>query len=135
MTYSHTFFLFLIFILIEIIEKTELMMEQHLVTILVTLITVLTSNAAWKFYEKRMLLKQRQEENQHKEGELYRDDLRERIVKLETLLDESSKEKDKMRENIILLTTSVSKLEVEVDFLRKENEKLRAENNFLRTKA
>ena len=135
MTYSHTFFLFLIFILIEIIEKTELMIEQHLVTILVTLITVLTSNAAWKFYEKRMLLKQRQEENQHKEGELYRDDLRERIVKLETLLDESSKEKDKMRENIILLTTSVSKLEVEVDFLRKENEKLRAENNFLRTKA
>ena len=135
MTYSHTFFLFLIFILIEIIEKTELMMEQHLVTILVTLITVLTSNAAWKFYEKRMLLKQRQEENQHKDGELYRDDLRERIVKLETLLDESSKEKDKMRENIILLTTSVSKLEVEVDFLRKENEKLRAENNFLRTKA
>ena len=134
MTICHTFFLFLIFILIEIIEKTELMIEQHLVTILVTLITVLTSNAAWKFYEKRMLLKQRQEENQHKEGELYRDDLRERIVKLETLLDESSKEKDKMRENIILLTTSVSKLEVEVDFLRKENEKLRSENQFLKTK-
>jgi septal ring factor EnvC (AmiA/AmiB activator) len=104
------------------------MMEQHLVTILVTLLTVLTSNAAWKFYEKRMFLKQRQE------GELYRDDLRERIVKLETLLDESSKEKDKMRENIILLTTSLSRLEVEVDFLRKENEKLRAENQFLRNR-
>jgi hypothetical protein len=110
------------------------MMEQHLVTILVTLITVLTSNAAWKYYEKRMLLKQRQEENQHKDGELYRDDLRERIVKLETLLDESSKEKDKMRENIIVLTTSFSRLEVEVDFLRKENEKLRAENQLLRTR-
>lgn len=134
MTFGHTFFLYLIFILIEIIEKTELMMEQHLVTILVTLITVLTSNAAWRYYEKRMLLKQRQEENQHKDGELYRDDLRERIVKLETLLDESSKEKDKMRENIIILTTSLSRLEVEVDFLRKENEKLRAENQLLRTR-
>ena len=110
------------------------MMEQHLVTILVTLLTVLTSNAAWKFYEKRMFLKQRQEENQHKDGELYRDDLRERIVKLETLLDESSKEKDKMRENIILLTAQVSKLEVEVEFLRKDNEMLRAENNALRAR-
>jgi regulator of replication initiation timing len=39
-----------------------------------------------------------------------------------------------MRENIIVLTTSLSRLEVEVDFLRKENEKLRAENQLLRTR-
>jgi len=110
-------------------------MEQQLYTVIITLITVLTSNAAWKYYEKKLMLKQKQEEDSHKEGELYRDDLRERIVKLETLLDESSKEKDKMRENIILLTTSLSRLEVEVDFLRKENEKLRSENQFLKARA
>ena len=108
------------------------MLEGHLYTVIITIVTFLFSNAAWKFYEKRMILKQRKDENSQKDGQLYRDDLRERIVKLETLLDESSKEKDKMRENIILLTTSVSRLEVEVDFLRKENEKLRTENQYLK---
>jgi chromosome segregation ATPase len=61
-------------------------------------------------------------------------EMNQRIVKLETLLSESSKEKDKMRENIILLTAQISKLEVEVEFLRKDNEMLRAENNALRSR-
>jgi len=56
------------------------------------------------------------------------------VLKLETLLIESSKEKDTMRESILVLTAQVSKLEVEVDFLRKDNEKLREENNILRMK-
>ena len=67
-----------------------------------------------------------------KDGKMFRDDLRDRVLKLETLLVESSKEKDKMRENIISLTSQVSRLEVEVEFLRKDNEALRSENNLLR---
>ncbi len=129
-TKCHTFFLFRIFICIFFC----LMEQQQLYTIFITLITVLTSTAAWKFYEKRMLLKAKQEKDGQKDSELFRDDLRERIVKLETLLQESAKEKDKMRENIIILTAQVSKLEVEVDFLRKDNEKLRAENAALRSR-
>lgn len=107
-------------------------MEQQVYTIIITLLTVLTSTAAWKFYERKLNLKAKKEENNTLDGRLFRDDLRERIVKLETLLVESSKEKDKMRENIIILTAQVSKLEVEVDFLRKDNETLRSENHFLR---
>jgi len=131
---SYFFFVFDIYQRIIILTNSKIMVEGHVYTVIITLLTVLFSNAAWKYYEKKMILKQRQDENLHKDGQLYRDDLRERIVKLETLLDESSKEKDRMRENIILLTTSVSRLEVEVDFLRKENEKLRAENQFLKTR-
>jgi len=109
-------------------------MEQNIYTILITLVTVLTSTAAWKYYEKRLSMKSKREDDETKDGKLFRDDLRERIVKLETLLQESSKEKDKMRDNIILLTSQLSKLEVEVDFLRKDNEKLRAENSALRSR-
>jgi len=109
-------------------------MEENIYTILITLITVLTSTAAWKFYEKKLNVKSMKEKGEQKDSELFRDDLRDRVVKLETLLQESAKEKDKMRENIILLTSQVSKLSVEVEFLRKDNEMLRAENNALRTK-
>jgi hypothetical protein len=109
-------------------------MEQNIYTIIITLLTVLTSTAAWKYYEKKLSLKAKKEEDDSQDSRLFRDDLRERIVKLETLLSESAKEKDKMRDNIILLTAQVSKLEVEVDFLRKDNEKLRAENSALRAR-
>jgi hypothetical protein len=109
-------------------------MEQNIYTILITLITVLTSTAAWKFYERKLSMKAMKEKGEQRDSEMFRDDLRERVVKLETLLQESAKEKDKMRENIILLTAQVSKLEVEVEFLRKDNEMLRAENNALRSR-
>jgi len=107
-------------------------MEQQVYTIIITLLTVLTSTAAWKFYERRINLKAKKEQENTIDGRMFRDDLRERIVKLETLLSESSKEKDKMRENIVMLTAQISKLEVEVEFLRKDNETLRAENHLLR---
>jgi hypothetical protein len=107
-------------------------MEQQIYTIIITLLTVLTSTAAWKFYEKKLNLKAKKDEDNSKDGRLYRDDLRDRVLKLETLLGESSKEKDKMRENIVSLTSQVSRLEVEVEFLRKDNETLRAENHLLR---
>jgi hypothetical protein len=79
-----------------------------------------------------MLLKAKKEEDDSKDGRMFRDDLKDRVLKLETLLVESSKEKDTMRESILALTAQVSKLEVEVDFLRKDNEKLKEENKFLR---
>jgi hypothetical protein len=107
-------------------------MEQQIYTIVITLVTVLTSTAAWKFYEKKLSLKAKKDEDETKDGRMFRDDLRDRVLKLETLLVESSKEKDTMRESILTLTAQVSKLEVEVDFLRKDNEKLKEENKYLR---
>ena len=83
-------------------------------TVLITAITVLGSTSAWKFYERRIELK-KDEEN------VIKQDCRDRIIKLEALLKESSQEKEKMRETILLLTEKVAALTVKVEFLQKEN--------------
>jgi hypothetical protein len=83
-------------------------------TVLITAITVLGSTSAWKFYERRIELK-KDEEN------FIKQDCRDRIIKLEALLKESSQEKEKMRETILLLTEKVAALTVKVEFLQKEN--------------
>ena len=49
---------------------------------------------------------------------------RERISKMEVLLQESSKEKDEMRSTILLLTEKVAQLTVKVEFLQRENAEL-----------
>lgn len=109
-------------------------MEQQIITVIISILTVLTSATAWKFWEKRMVLNAEKDKDLKADGRLFREDLKDRVLKLETLLTESSKEKDKMRENIIILTAQISKLEVEVEFLRRENEMLRQENHLLRSK-
>jgi hypothetical protein len=86
-------------------------------TVLITVITVLGSASAWRFYEKRAMRKERDEE-------FIRHDCRDRIAKLEALLQESSREKDDMRSTILLLTEKVSALTVKVEFLQKENSEL-----------
>lgn len=86
-------------------------------TVIVTVITVLGSASAWRFYERRAMRKERDEE-------FIRHDCRDRIAKLEALLEESSKEKDDMRTTILTLTEKVSALTVKVEFLQKENSQL-----------
>ena len=98
---------------------------DSITTIIVTLITVLTSAGAWKFYENRMKFKAETDMSEKKEQNLYRDDLRERVKKLEKLLEQSSIEKDEMRNQILSLTQEVSELRTKVSFLEKENERLK----------
>jgi hypothetical protein len=71
---------------------------------------VLGSASAWRFYEKRSMRKERDEE-------FIRHDCKDRISKLEALLQESSREKDDMRQTILKLTEQVSALSVKVEFL------------------
>lgn len=86
-------------------------------TVLITAITVLGSARAWGYYEKRAQLKQKSED-------FMKDDCRERIAKLEALLEKSSKEKDEMRNTILLLSSQVAELRVKVEFLEDENKEL-----------
>jgi hypothetical protein len=88
-------------------------------TIFITIITVLGSASAWKFYEKRAINKERAEN-------FMKDECRERISKLEVLLERSAKEKDIMRDEILKLTAQVSELKVKVEFLEKENRELKS---------
>lgn len=92
----------------------ETMDMNSIWTVLITAITVLGSTSAWKFYERKIELK-KDEEN------FIKQDCRDRITKLETLLKESSQEKEKMRETILLLTERVAALTVKVEFLGKES--------------
>jgi chromosome segregation ATPase len=96
---------------------------QSVYTIVITIITVLGSTSAWKYYEKRAAIKE-------KNIGLYKDDCRERIAKLEILLEKSSHEKEELRSRILILTEDVAKLGVKVEYLEEDNENLREKLSF-----
>jgi hypothetical protein len=87
------------------------MQQETIWTVLVTAITMLGSASAWRFYEKRALKKEKDED-------FIKTDCRDRIGKLEALLESSSREKDEMRQTILKLTEQVSALMVKVEFLQ-----------------
>jgi hypothetical protein len=93
------------------------MQTESVWTVLITIVTVLGSASAWRFYEKRAMRKERDEE-------FIRHDCKDRISKLEVLLENSSREKDEMRATILKLTEQVSALAVKVEYLQKENSQL-----------
>ena len=92
-------------------------MTDNIYTVLMTAITVLGSAAAFRFYEKKSMRKERDEE-------FIRHDCKDRISKLEALLAASAKEKDEMRTLILKLTSEVAELRVKVEYLTTENKKL-----------
>lgn len=98
---------------------------DSITTVIVTIVTVLFSAGAWKFYEVKMKLKAKNTEDQKNDHNMYRDDLRDRVKRLEQLLQQSSEEKDEMRNQILSLTKEISELRVKVTFLEKENERLK----------
>jgi predicted nuclease with TOPRIM domain len=94
------------------------MENSNLWTVLITAITVLGSTSAFRYYEKRALHKER-------DDEFIRHDCKDRISKLEALLEESSREKDDLRNLILKLTSEVAELRTKVEFLSNENTKLK----------
>jgi septal ring factor EnvC (AmiA/AmiB activator) len=79
-------------------------------TLLITVITVLGSTAAFRYYEKRAMHKER-------DDDFIRHDCKDRISKLEALLTESAKEKDEMRKQILELVSEVASLRTEIKYL------------------
>jgi alanine-alpha-ketoisovalerate/valine-pyruvate aminotransferase len=98
-------------------EENNMEAIQSFYTIIVAIITVLGSAGAWRYYEKKAQLKK-------EEDDFIRDDCRDRIIKLEALLERSSNEKDELRESVLQLTKEVAALHVKVEFLEKENRRL-----------
>jgi septal ring factor EnvC (AmiA/AmiB activator) len=90
---------------------------ENMYSVLITAITVLGGASAWRFYEKKV-------DNRQKDEEFIRHDCKDRISKLEALLEASSKEKDELRGMVLDLTKEVAALSVKVEFLTKENDKL-----------
>lgn len=82
--------------------------------VLITLITTLGGTSAFRYYEKRALKKEKDEN-------FIRHDCKDRISKLEALLETSSKEKDELRLMILQLTKEVATLRTKVEFFENQN--------------
>ena len=79
-------------------------------SVLITAITVLSGTSAFRYYEKRAIRKER-------DDEFIRHDCKDRISKLEALLERSSLEKDEMRAQILDLVAEVAALRTEIKYL------------------
>ena len=104
------------------------MQPESIYAVIITLITVLGSAGAWRYYEKRA--------QERKEDEDYiKDDCAKRIDRLEALLEKSSKEKDELREKILELTKDGAELTIKVKYLEMENKRLLELNNQILNKS
>jgi hypothetical protein len=90
---------------------------ENIYSVIITAVTVLGGTGAFRYYEKRAQKKE-------KDDEFIRHDCKDRISKLEALLEAAGKEKDDLRLMILDLTKQVAALSVKVEYLTKENEKL-----------
>ncbi len=90
---------------------------ENVYSVIIAIVTVLGSAGAFRYYEKRQMHKERDED-------FIRHDCKDRIAKLEALLAASSREKDDLRQMVLDLTKEVAALSVKVEFLTKENEDL-----------
>lgn len=92
-------------------------MDNNVWTAIITAVTVLGSTQAFRYYERRAMHKERDED-------FIRHDCKDRISKLEALLEDAKEEKEEMRNLILKLTAEVAELRTKVDFLTAENTKL-----------
>jgi hypothetical protein len=98
---------------------------ENYTTIIVTAVTVLGSTGAWTYYQNKLKLKYESKKEDKSDQNLYRDDLRERVTILETKLDEERTAKQKTTEEVIELRTKLTEYKVRLEFLEKENERLK----------
>ena len=100
---------------------------DNITQIIITVATVAGSAGIWKFFEARLKVKAEEKKSaiENNDGVQYRDDLKHRVRNLEQLLSTSSDEKDELRDQILALTQEVSALRVKVEFLEKENDRLK----------
>jgi len=95
--------------------------------IIITVGTVAGSAGLWKFFEARLKVKsdEKKAKVENSDGVQYRDDLKNRVRNLESMLASSADEKDELRKTVLTLTEEVSALRIKVEFLEKENERLK----------
>jgi len=104
------------------------MANESIYAVIITLITVLGSAGAWRYYEKRA-------QDKKDEEDYIKDDCARRIDRLEALLEKSSREKDELREKILELTKDVAELSIKVKYLEMENRRLLEINNQILNKS
>ena len=101
---------------------------ENITQIIITVVSVAGTAGIWQFLQARLKVKseQKKAELENNDGVQYRDDLKNRVRNLEALLAASSDEKDELRDQVLALTQEVSALRVKVEYLEKENDRLKA---------
>ena len=93
-------------------------MNEQITTIIITTLTVAGGAGAWKFYEFLIRNRRDKEKESLSEQNMYRDDLRYRVEKLE-------KDKDDCTFSLRELSAELSAIKVKLDFLERENDRLK----------
>ena len=89
---------------------------ENIYSVLITAITILGGTSAFRYYEKRAMKRERDED-------FIKTDCQSRISKLEALLEQSSREKDELRLQVLKLVEEVATLRTEIKFLQDINKK------------
>lgn len=100
-------------------------MKQEYVTLLTAIATALAGSKLWDWLQKRSELKLEKEKTDENRLVQYRDDLRERVAKLEGMLDSQNVERTNLLQQIGQLTAELSAMKVKLEFLERENSLLR----------
>jgi len=101
---------------------------ENLTQIIITVVSVAGTAGIWQFLQARLKVKseERKSELENNDGVQYRDDLKNRVRNMEALLASSAEEKDELRDQVLALTQEVSALRVKVEYLEKENDRLKS---------
>ena len=104
-------------------------MKQEYVTLLTAVATALAGSKLWDWLQKKSELKLEREKSEENKLVQYRDDLRERVAKLEAMLDSQNSERVALLQQIGQLTAELSAMKVKLEFLERENSDLRKRLN------
>ena len=99
------------------------------VTIVTALISALFGGGMWNFLNKKLASNKSLAKLNHETEAALRDNVIQRVDRLENLLMNASEEKKAMREQIQELIVQVTELKMEIKYLRSENKKLREQKN------
>ena len=99
--------------------------EKTIIAVIAAAITGVLSAGAFKFYEFALKQKREIAKDDQKNKAMYRDDLIDRVEKLEA-------ERTLNIEQIMKLMTSVTSLQIEMDYMKRDNEILRLKLDALR---
>ena len=92
-------------------------MTEQMTTIIITVLSVAGGAGAWKFYEFLIRNKREKEKDIMTEQNMYRDDLRARVEKLEG-------DKESCQLQLTDITAELAAIKVKLDFIERENDRL-----------
>ena len=92
-------------------------MSEQLTTIIITTLTVAGGAGVWKFYEFLIRNRREKEKETMTEQNMYRDDLRARVEKLEG-------DKESCQIQLTSITAELAAIKVKLDFIERENDRL-----------